>query len=59
MKKTLLTFICLIMAIGLFSRANKEVALQKAREAIELMDLGKYEESIEILEECKKIDPEE
>ncbi len=37
--------------------SNKEKALNKGMEAIKLMDEGKYEESIQLLEEAQKLDP--
>lgn len=37
---------------------NKEKALEKGREAIQLMDNGKVDESIKLLEEAQKLDPE-
>ena len=41
-----------------FAQSNKEIALQKGNEAIKLMDNGKIEESIILLEESQKLDPE-
>lgn len=41
-----------------FAQNNKEIALQKGNEAIKLMDNGKIEESIILLEESQKLDPE-
>ncbi|THV60547.1 tetratricopeptide repeat protein [Chryseobacterium candidae] len=41
-----------------FAQNNKEIALQKGNEAIKLMDDGKIEESIILLEESQKLDPE-
>lgn len=38
---------------------NKEKALDKGREAIKLMDNGKFDESIKLLEDAQKLDPEE
>ena len=42
----------------LFAQDAKQLAYDKAMEAIELMDNGKYQESIALFEECKKMDPE-
>lgn len=36
---------------------NKEKALDKGKEAIKLMDNGKFDESIKLLEEAQKLDP--
>lgn len=41
-----------------FSQSNKEIAIKKAKEAISLMDNGKIEESIILLQESQKLDPE-
>ena len=41
-----------------FSQTNKEIALEKAKSAIKLMDDGKIEESILLLKESQKLDPE-
>jgi len=38
--------------------SNKEKALEKGLEAIKLMDNGKIDESIKLLEEAQKIDPD-
>ncbi len=50
----------LIVATGqlTFGQTNKEIALTKAQEAIELMDNGKVNESIELLKEAQKLDPD-
>ncbi len=48
----------LYLGVSLNSQDNKKVlALEKAKEAIQLMDAGNYEESIQLLEESKKLDP--
>ncbi len=41
-----------------FGQTNKEKALSKGQEAIELMDNGKIKESIKLLKEAEKLDPE-
>ena len=41
-----------------FSQSDKEKALAKGREAIKLMDQGKIDESIKLLEEAQKLDPD-
>lgn len=41
-----------------FGQTNKEKALTKGKEAIKLMDNGKLDESIKLLEEAQKLDPE-
>lgn len=46
-----------INASALFSQSNEELARTKAHLAIRLMDDGKIEESILILRECMKLDP--
>lgn len=41
-----------------YGQKNIDKALEKGLEAIELMDNGKFEESIKLLEEAKKLDPD-
>lgn len=41
-----------------FGQTNKEKALTKGQEAIKLMDNGKLDESIKLLEEAQKLDPD-
>ena len=41
-----------------FGQSNKEKALAKGQEAINLMDNGKVQESIKLLEEAQKLDPD-
>jgi len=52
--------IILLMAIPQFSfgQTDKEKALSKGEEAIKLMDNGKIKESIKLLKEAEKLDPE-
>lgn len=38
---------------------NKEKALDKGKEAIKLMDNGKFDESIKLLEDAQKLDPDD
>lgn len=40
-----------------FAQTNKEIALQKANNAIRLMDEGRIDESISILQESQELDP--
>lgn len=42
-----------------FAQSKQEQALAKARKAIELMDSGKLDESIVLLEEAHKLDPDD
>jgi tetratricopeptide (TPR) repeat protein len=51
-----LTFI--LIAGQLFGQNNKEKALAKGNEAIKLMDNGQIAESIKLLEESMKLDPD-
>jgi tetratricopeptide (TPR) repeat protein len=48
----------LLIAPNVFCQTNKELALAKKRKAIELMDNGSPDESIILLEEAKKLDPD-
>jgi tetratricopeptide (TPR) repeat protein len=58
MKNTIQIIIVVFLSIKSFAQNNKEIAFQKALEAIELMDNGKINESILLLEESQKLDPE-
>lgn len=42
-----------------FGQTNKEKALEKGNEAVKLMDNGKFDESIKLLEEAQKLDPDD
>lgn len=57
MKQSLIVFFLLITPT-LFAQSNKEIAVEKTNEAIRLMEDGKTKESIVLLKECKKLDPE-
>ncbi len=57
--KTLSLLLLLASAHVAFAQTNKEKALTKGREAIQLMDKGRLEESIGLLEEAQKLDPED
>ncbi len=50
-------WIVLLMSSTAFGQNNSELAYEKAEVAIQLMDMGRYQESIAILEECQKLDP--
>lgn len=55
--KISLVFLFFLVVVGdLYAQSDEELAYQKALRAIKLMDEGKYDESIEILEECEKLD---
>jgi tetratricopeptide (TPR) repeat protein len=59
MKDKLLFLILTISLSSLsFAQNNKEIALQKGNEAVKIMDEGKIEESILLLQESQKLDPE-
>lgn len=58
MKKNIIICFLLFGAQNLFSQTNTELALKKGREAVTLMDEGKLDESIKLLEEAEKLDPE-
>lgn len=60
MKKIKTFGLFLFIAIGhvAYSQSNKEIALEKGMEAIKLMDNGQVDESIKLLEEAQKLDPE-
>lgn len=56
--KPVLVLALLVISAGAFAQTNKEIALEKGKEAIKLMDEGKIIESITLLEECIKLDPD-
>lgn len=61
MTRTIKTISLLLFIIAgqiAFGQSNKEKALAKGQEAIKLMDNGKVQESIELLEEAQKLDPD-
>lgn len=59
MKKILLLFCFLLFGIqNSNSQTPKDFALTKAKEGIKLMDEGKFDESIQLLEEAERLDPE-
>ena len=61
MTKTILTIGLILFVIAgqiAYGQTNKEKALAKGQDAVKLMDNGKIEESIKLLEEAQKLDPE-
>jgi tetratricopeptide (TPR) repeat protein len=58
MKKLILVTLVLIIAPLTSGQTNHEIAIEKKNKAIELMDNGSPDESIILLEEAKKLDPE-
>lgn len=54
--KILILFI--FFSTNCFAQSNKEIAMKKGSEAIKLMDEGKIEESILLLQESQQLDPE-
>lgn len=61
MKKSIQTtaFLLLLTATQIaFGQTNQEKALEKGLAAIKLMDNGKFDESIQLLEEAQKLDPD-
>src|SRR5688572_17904692 len=58
LSKTITLFLFLTIGQIVCGQNDKEKALSKGREAIQLMDNGKIEESIKLLEEARKLDPD-
>lgn len=56
--KTTAWILLLFAAQITYGQNNKEKAFAKAQEAVQLMDKGKVDESITLLEEAQKLDPE-
>ncbi|AEE20415.1 tetratricopeptide repeat protein [Dokdonia sp. Hel_I_63] len=57
MNKIVLFIILQLIVFTAFAQTNKELALEKAKEAITIMDEGRIDESIKLLEESQKLDP--
>ncbi|MCX6269976.1 MAG: tetratricopeptide repeat protein [Bacteroidetes bacterium] len=51
-------FLFLYTGQFLYGQTNKEKAFSKGQQAIELMDNGRVDESIKLLEEAQKLDPD-
>ncbi|MAN27998.1 MULTISPECIES: tetratricopeptide repeat protein [Mesonia] len=58
MNKIIFGFLLCFLSISLSAQTDKEIAYSKAKEAIKIMDEGKLEESIKLLEESQKLDSE-
>jgi tetratricopeptide (TPR) repeat protein len=56
--KTIALVLFIIIGKNTYGQTDKEKALEKAHMAIELMDKGEFEESILLLEEAQKLDPD-
>ncbi len=57
--KTLVLLVFLFAGHFAFGQTNKEKALEKGKEAVSLMDQGKLDESIKLLEDAQKLDPDD
>lgn len=57
MKKTILTFIICGILFQSFGQSNTERAIELKNQAIELMDNGKIEESLKLLNQAQELDP--
>lgn len=59
-KKIKIFGLLLFLTVGqtAFGQTNKDKALAKGKEAIQLMDNGQVDESIKLLEEAQKLDPD-
>ena len=56
MRKRILGLLLCVLPFSLSAQTDKEIAYSKAKEAIKIMDEGKLDESIRLLEECQKLD---
>jgi tetratricopeptide (TPR) repeat protein len=52
-------FLGLLSISSAFAQSKQEKAYEKGKAAIQLMDAGKFDESIQLLEEAQKLDPNE
>lgn len=57
MKNFLLALILSLFSISIYSQTKEEKAYEKGKEAVKLMDNGKTEESLVLLQEASKLDP--
>jgi len=57
-RKALFLILFSCFASFVYSQSESEKALEKAKEAIQLMDDGKFDESIKLLKEAQKLDPD-
>lgn len=58
MRKLILTFILLGFLIQINAQSNRDQAIKLKNDAIELMDIGKINESLDILLKAQEIDPD-
>ncbi len=56
MNKIIFGLLFWFLSFSLSAQTDKEVAFSKAKEAIKIMDEGKLDESIRLLEESQKLD---
>ena len=56
--KIAVLFMSILIGHFAYGQRDKDKALEKGRAAIELMDNGKLDESIKLLEEAQKLDPD-
>ena len=62
MTRNIKTFgLLLFLMVGQITlgQTNKEQALEKGSEAVKFVDNGKFDESIKLLEEAQKLDPDD
>lgn len=59
MNKIILAFALILLAIGGVCQTNKEKAFQMGKEAIQLMDKGEPQKAIEMLKQCRELDPDD
>ncbi len=48
----------LLNCSAVYAQTDKDLALQKAKQAIKLEDDGKFDEALALLKESQKLDPE-
>lgn len=56
--KNLFCTATILLSFSVFSQTNKEVAISKTKEAVGLMDKGQIKQSLKLLEQAKKLDPD-
>lgn len=59
MRTNIFSLLFCLLPIIISAQTNKEIALSKAKEAIQAIDQGKIDEGIKILTECEKLDPDD
>lgn len=58
MKTLIIILSVVLLQFSVFSQSNKDKALKIGKEAVNLVDQGKYDEGIKLFEQCIQLDPD-